>query len=67
MSTEASDIVSSLTTALRQHLIELHNQNINDIQAIVARLEVRMVEELIGIKDRLAQVEARLPWEDQTE
>lgn len=67
MSTETSDIVSSLTMALRQHLIELHNQNINDIQAIVARLEVRMVEELIGIKDRLARVEKRIPWEDQVE
>lgn len=67
MSIESSDIVNSLVTALRAHLIELHNQNINDIQAIVARLEVRMVEELIEIKERLARVESRLPGEDQTE
>lgn len=58
MSLESSEIVTSLTAAIKSGLTELHAQNINDIQAIVSSMEVRFMAELIEIKSRLMALEA---------
>lgn len=61
MSVEASEIITSLSTSLKQHLTDLHNQNTNDMQAIVSRVEERIVALQLAvtrIEQRLAEIEA---------
>lgn len=61
MSVKASEIITSMTTTFRQQMIELFNQNINDMQAIVSRMEERIVALQLAvarIEQRLDEIEA---------
>lgn len=56
MSIEASEIITSLSLSLQQHLTSLHNQNTNDMQSIIARIE----ERVIVLQATVSHIEARL-------
>lgn len=58
MSITASEIVTELTTMLREQLVNLHNQTVNDVTAIVGRMEVRLTEYLDALQlEQLALAE----------
>lgn len=44
MSLEASEIVTNMLHGLRNDIIALHNQYVNDMQSIIAKVEIRILE-----------------------
>ena len=44
MSLEASEIVTNMLHSLHQDIIALHNQYVNDMQAILSQVELRIIE-----------------------
>lgn len=60
MSTESSEIVTSLTTGLRQGLTDLHNQIVNDVQGIVLRVEERVSIRIAGLEAEVAELRKQL-------
>lgn len=60
MSLKSSEIASSLATSLRHHLVELHNQTVNDVQGIVGSAETRILEQLITLTTHIQELRARL-------
>ncbi len=44
MSLEASEILTNMLHGLHQDLIALHNQYVNDMQSIISKVEIRIIE-----------------------
>jgi hypothetical protein len=57
MSVESSEIITGMLHSLSRDLITLHNQHINDMQALIARVEIRMIEALDHMDKRLTKLE----------
>ena len=53
MSLEASEIVTNMLHGLRNDIIALHNQYVNDMQSLISRVEIRIIE----LDARLAALE----------
>lgn len=54
MSLEASEILTNMLHGLHQDLIALHNQYVNDMQSIISKVEIRILE----LDARLSALEA---------
>lgn len=60
MSITASEIVTELTKTLKEQLVSLHNQTVNDVTAIVARMEIRLTEYLDALQLEQLALAARV-------
>lgn len=50
MSLEASEIVTNMLHGLHQDIIALHNQYVNDMQAIISQVEIRIIELAVRVE-----------------